>query len=196
VEVIKVNKVLVMLANGFEEVEALTVVDYLRRTGIEVKMVSTEKDLEVEGAHGIKVIGDVMIDNIKDPLNYRGIFIPGGLPGATNLRDDSRVTDLVRTLADGGKMIASICAGPIVLSDAGVIDGKKVTSYPGYARELVGALYKEDLVVRDGNILTSRGPATAVYLAMEIIRYLQGEEKLRELRKAILLDLVNEKKKG
>ncbi|WP_409228511.1 DJ-1 family glyoxalase III [Gudongella sp. SC589] len=190
------NKVLVMLANGFEEVEALTVVDYLRRTGIEVKMVSTEKDLEVEGAHGIKVIGDVMIDNIKDPLNYRGIFIPGGLPGATNLRDDSRVTDLVRTLADGGKMIASICAGPIVLSDAGVIDGKKVTSYPGYARELVGALYKEDLVVRDGNILTSRGPATAVYLAMEIIRYLQGEEKLRELRKAILLDLVNEKKKG
>jgi len=191
-----VNKVLVMLANGFEEVEALTVVDYLRRTGIEVKMVSTEKDLEVEGAHGIKVIGDVMIDNIKDPLNYRGIFIPGGLPGATNLRDDSRVTDLVRTLADGGKMIASICAGPIVLSDAGVIDGKKVTSYPGYARELVGALYKEDLVVRDGNILTSRGPATAVYLAMEIIRYLQGEEKLRELRKAILLDLVNEKKKG
>jgi 4-methyl-5(b-hydroxyethyl)-thiazole monophosphate biosynthesis len=189
-EVIEVNKVLVMLANGFEEVEALTVVDYLRRTGIEVKMVSTEKGLEVEGAHGIKVLGDLMIDDIKAPLNYRGIFIPGGLPGATNLRDDSRVTDLVKTLADGGKMIASICAGPIVLCKAGVIDGKKVTSYPGYARELVGAVYKEDLVVRDGNIITSRGPATAVYLAMEIIRYLQGEEKLRELRKAILLDLI------
>jgi hypothetical protein len=71
-EVIRVNKVLVMLANGFEEVEALTVVDYLRRTGIEVKMVSTEKDLQVEGSHGIKVIGDLMIDEIKDPLNYRG----------------------------------------------------------------------------------------------------------------------------
>lgn len=190
------NKVLVMLANGFEEVEALTVVDYLRRTGIEVNMVSTEKDLQVEGAHGIKVIGDLMIDDIREPLNYRGVFIPGGLPGATNLRDDPRVTDLVRTLADGGKMIASICAGPIVLNKAGVLDGKKVTSYPGYARDLVGAVYKEDLVVRDGNIITSRGPATAVYLAVEIIGYLQGEEKLRELRKAILLDLVNEKKRG
>ena len=137
------NKVLVMLANGFEEVEALTVVDYLRRTGIEVNMVSTEKDLQVEGAHGIKVIGDLMIDDIREPLNYRGVFIPGGLPGATNLRDDPRVTDLVRTLADGGKMIASICAGPIVLNKAGVLDGKKVTSYPGYARDLVGAIYKQ-----------------------------------------------------
>ena len=185
------NKVLVMLANGFEEVEALTVVDYLRRTGIEVKMVSTEKDLQVEGSHGIKVIGDLMTDEIKDPLNYRGIFIPGGLPGATNLRDDSRVIDLIKTLAGGEKMIASICAGPIVLCKAGVIDGKKVTSYPGYARDLVGAIYKEDMVVRDGNIITSRGPATAVYLAMEMIKYIQGEEKLRELRKAILLDLIN-----
>lgn len=190
------NKVLVMLANGFEEVEALTVVDYLRRTGIEVHMVSTERDLQVEGAHGIKVIGDIMLEDIRDPMNYRGIFIPGGLPGATNLRDDSRVIDLLRTLAQGGKMIASICAGPIVLSKAGVIDGKKVTSYPGYARELVGAVYREDLVVRDENIITSRGPATAVFLAMEIIRYLQGEEKLRELRKAILLDMINDKKRG
>lgn len=190
------NKVLVMLANGFEEVEALTVVDYLRRTGIEVHLVSTEMDLQVEGSHGIKVIGDIMIEDIRDPLNYRGIFIPGGLPGATNLRDDSRVVDLLRTLAQGGKMIASICAGPIVLSRAGVIDGKKVTSYPGYARELVGAVYREDIVVRDENIITSRGPATAVFLAMEIIRYLQGEEKLRELKKAILLDLVNDKKRG
>lgn len=190
------NKVLVMLANGFEEVEALTVVDYLRRTGIEVHLVSTETDLQVEGSHGIKVVGDIMIEDIRDPLNYRGIFIPGGLPGATNLREDSRVIDLLRTLAQGGKMIASICAGPIVLSRAGVIDGKKVTSYPGYARELVGAVYREDLVVRDENIITSRGPATAVFLAMEIIRYLQGEEKLRELRKAILLDLVNDRKRG
>lgn len=184
------NKVMVMLANGFEEVEALTIVDYLRRTGIEVNMVSTEDDLQVEGSHGIRVICDIMISDIKNPLNYRGIFIPGGLPGATNLRDDERVIELVKVLAEAGKMIASICAGPIVLSKAGVIDGKKVTSYPGYIRELVGSVYKEDLIVRDGNIITSRGPATAVYLAMEMIRYLQGDEKLRELRKAILLDMV------
>ncbi|MGM0395625.1 MAG: DJ-1 family glyoxalase III [Bacillota bacterium] len=190
------SKVLVMLAEGFEEVEALTVVDYLRRAAIDAIMVSTGEDIQVTGAHGINVKADIMIPDIKDPLEYRGIFIPGGLPGATNLRDDERVTDLVREMAQAGKMIASICAGPIVLSKAGVIDGKKVTSYPGYVRELVGSIYREDFVVRDGNIITSRGPATAVFLAMEIIRYLQGDEKLRELRKAILLDLVEEKKRG
>lgn len=188
------GKVLVLMAEGFEEVEALTVVDYLRRTGIDAVMVSTGKELQVTGAHGVKVQADIMIDDIKDPLEKRGVFLPGGLPGATNLRDDQRVIDLVSRMDQGGKMIAAICAAPIVLAKAGIIDGRKMTSYPGFRKDLVGSIYKEDIVVRDRNMITSRGPATAVYIALEIIQYLQGDEKLRELKKAILLDMAEQSK--
>lgn len=188
------SKLFVLLAEGFEEVEAITVVDYLRRASVEVAMVATGDNIQVTGAHGVQITADVKLSDIKDPLNNRGIYIPGGLPGATNLRDNEMVIDLVKQMAEAGKMVASICAGPIVLLEAGVIDGKKVTSYPGYIQKLVGSVYKEDLVVRDGNIITSRGPATAVLIAMEMIKYLQGDEKLREVRKAILWDMVEQKK--
>jgi len=186
------SKVLIILANGFEEVEALTVVDYLRRSGLEVKMVSTSGDLVVEGSHGIKVITDILIENIREVNNYRGIIIPGGLVGASNLRDDDRVVELVKAFNDLNRMVAAICAGPIVLGKAGILHGKNATSYPGFGNQLSGAKLKESIVVKDSNIITSRGPSTAVYFALKIIEYLQGEDRKRELRKAILLDMVEE----
>lgn len=184
------SKVLVLLAEGFEEVEALTPVDYLRRTGVEVDMVSLTDDLKVMGSHGIEVLANKRIDEILEHLNYSGVIIPGGLPGATNLRNDDRVIKLVREFNEKGKLVAAICAGPIVLQRAGIINDKNITSYPGFDKELKGGKYKEDIVVQDGNIITARGPAAAVYFAIKISEHLQGGEKARELRKAILLDLV------
>lgn len=170
-------KILVLLAEGFEEVEALTPVDYLRRTGIHVDMVSLTDDLKVKGAHGIEVLANKRVEEITEHSNYSGVIIPGGLPGATNLRDDDRVIKLVREFNEKGRLVAAICAGPIVLQRAGIIREKNVTSYPGFEKELNDSKYKEEIVVQDGNIITARGPAAAVYFAIKISEHLQGGEK-------------------
>lgn len=185
------SKILVMLAEGFEEVEAITVIDYLRRTGVEAEIISTEKELYVEGAHGIRVAADKLLNQIKDLSGYRGVVIPGGRPGAMSLRENDRVIQIVQELYTSGKLVAAICAGPIVLERAGVLKGKAATCYPGFDKEMKDILMKEELVVKDGNIITSRGPATAVYFALKLVEYLQGEDKMIELKRAILHDLID-----
>lgn len=178
-------KILVFLAEGFEEVEALTVVDYTRRMGIEADMVSVEGNKEVAGAHGIKVLADLAMDDVALE-NYEGLVIPGGLPGAANLRDNARVVDLVKDMNERGKLLAAICAGPIVLARAGIIENKKITSYPGFEKDLQSGQYENSPAVLDGNMITARGPYYAVDFALEIVRYLLGEEKAEELKKNIL----------
>ena len=179
-------KILLFLADGFEEVEALTVVDYLRRMEITVETVSITEDERVKGAHDISIIADTNLSKLEDIASYDGVVIPGGLPGATNLRDNQDVVKIVKKMNENGKLTAAICAGPIVLEKAGIIKGKKVTSYPGFEEGLNGGIYLEENVVRDGNIITSRGPALAVDFAIEIIDYLLGKEKTRELKRDIL----------
>jgi len=179
-------KTLVFLADGFEEVEALTVVDYLRRTGIEVDTVSITNDNKVKGSHKITVIADKKIEELNDVSLYDAVIIPGGMPGSERLRDNHFVIDIVKKMNEAGKLVAAICAGPIVLAKAGVIKGKQVTSYPGFENELKDGIYVEKPVVRDKNIITSRGPALAVDFAIEIIKYLAGEEKAQKLKKDIL----------
>ncbi|MCF6464487.1 DJ-1 family glyoxalase III [Clostridium sp. Cult2] len=186
------KKVLLLLAEGFEEVEALTTVDYLRRMDIIVDICSITEETKVKGAHRIVVEADKVLKEIDSIKNYDGMVIPGGLPGATNLRDDGRVIDMVKEFNDGGKLVAAICAGPIVLERAGIIKGKKVTSYPGFEGDLKESEYKDDLVVQDNNIITARGPAVAVYFALKIVENLVGKEKKEELKKDILLDMVEE----
>lgn len=179
-------KILVLLAEGFEEIEALTVVNYLRRLDITVDMISTTGDKQVVGAHDIPVIADVLFDQVKDVDSYDGIVLPGGLPGATNLRDDKRVIELTQDFNKREKLVASICAGPIILAEAGLIDGKDITSYPGFEDDLKAGNYKEDKTVLDGNLLTARGPALAMDFAVEIARYLLGDNKAEELKEDIL----------
>lgn len=179
-------KIMVFLADGFEEVEALTTVDYLRRMDIAVDMVSITQDKEVKGSHGISVIADKTIDQIGNVDQYDGVVIPGGLPGATNLRDNSKVIDVVKKVNENRKLTAAICAGPIVLKEAGIIDGKRITSYPGFEDQLSSGIYQEQGVVKDGNIISARGPALAVDFSIEIVRYLLGEEKADELKAGIL----------
>lgn len=178
------KNIIVLLANRFEEIEALTPVDYLRRRGILVDLVSIEEDLEVEGAHGIKVMADKNFKDI-DFSAYDGLIIPGGMPGAANLRDDSRVIKLVKDFNNNHKLVSAICAGPIVLEEAKILDGKNVTSYPGFEDQLSGD-YLEDKVVRDENIITARGPAIAVDFTIEILDYLLGSKDVVDLKNDIL----------
>lgn len=187
-----VKKVLLLLAEGFEEVEALTTVDYLRRMDIIVDTCSIKGGKRVQGAHRIVVEADRELNEINNIKNYDGIIIPGGMPGATNLRDNDKVVQLIKQYNQEGKLIGAICAGPIVLQRAGILNGKEVTSYPGFEDDLKESIYKEDLVVQDKNIITARGPAVAVYFALSLVENLVGEKKVEELKKDILLDMVEE----
>ena len=181
--------VIVFSADGFEEVEALTVVDYLRRVKqITVHMVAIGDSFQVSGSHHIEVKADKQIADLSQLDAYEAVIIPGGMPGAANLRDDQRVVKIVREMNAAGKLVAAICAGPIVLEKAKIIDGKKVTSYPGFEKDLPNSIYQEDAVVRDGNIITSRGPGKAVDFALEIVKVLAGEKEAETLRKNILYD--------
>lgn len=180
------GRVIVFLAEGFEEVEALTVVDYLRRVDIVVDTVSITNEKQVKGAHNIVVMADKIIDELEDLVNYTTVIIPGGMPGATNLRDNEKVTNIVKGIYEKQKLVAAICAGPIVLHRAGILNDKLVTSFPGFEEELAGAVYTGKNVERDGNIITARGPYFAVDFALEIVDYLLGEEKVEELKESIL----------
>lgn len=178
------QKVAVMLADGFEEVEALTVVDIVRRVGITCDMFSISGE-EVKGAHDIVVKADKLIsDEIKE---YDVIVLPGGMPGATNLRDNEEVIKLVKYFNNNNKIIGAICAAPIILGKADIIEGKNVTSYPGFEKELSKGNYLEEHVVVDGNIITSRGPATAMLFAYKILELLQCD-KWKNLSEGMLFN--------
>lgn len=185
------KKVLIMLANGFETIEALAVKDVCARAGILCDLCTISDKNIVESSHGIKVVCDVTLND--DTLFYDALVIPGGMPGAKNLRENGRVLDIIRDYNAKGKIVASICAGPTALSKAGIIEGKNVTSYPGYDGELGNVCYKEDVVVIDENIITSRGPATALEFAYAIISKLGYEEKAIEIRKGMLVNYYLDK---
>ncbi len=178
-------KIMVFLAQGFEEVEALTLVDYLRRMDIDVDMVSISKDKMVKGAHGIEVKADRLIDNL-DVETYKGALIPGGLPGATNLQENKRVVEIVKDFYSQNKLVWAICAGPVVLYEAGILKDKDFTCYPGFQGNIKDGNYVDKDTVRVGNVITGKGPALAVDFALEIVDYLLGQDKKEELKKDIL----------
>lgn len=186
------KKMLMLLAEGFEEVEAVTVIDYLRRMNIIVDTCSINGERKVIGGHRITIETDKDIDKINSIKGYDGLIIPGGREAAIHLRDDGRVIELIKAFHDEGKILVAICAGPIVLNRAGILNGRKVTSYPGFDNDLKNSEYKDDIIVEDGNIITARGPAVAVYFALKLIEILAGEERVGELRNDILLDKVEE----
>ncbi|PRR82812.1 DJ-1 family glyoxalase III [Clostridium vincentii] len=179
------KRVAVLLAEGFEEIEALTVVDIMRRAKVNCDMVSLEK-LSVIGAHNIEVKCDKVIsDNIKE---YDLIVMPGGMPGSVNLKNSEKVINAVKYFNENNKLMGVICAAPIVLAAADVISGRNVTSYPEIKEELKGCNYKEDEVVVDGNIITSRGPATAMSFSYKLLEVL-GYDNYKEISKAMLYKL-------
>ncbi len=177
------SKVLVPLASGFEEIEAVTIIDVLRRAGVEV-LVAGVGPSPVSGSHDIAIQTDCDIADVN-ASDLDAIVLPGGLPGATHLRDDEHVQRLVREVAGQGKLTAAICAAPIALEAAGVLVGRNATSYPGF--ELPSAKYQEARVVEDAHIVTSRGPGTALELSLALVRRLVGDECAAELRERMLV---------
>lgn len=185
-------KAAVFFADGFEEVESLTVVDYLRRAGIHVDMVSTiDKDICI-GAHNVKVQMDISsLSDFKKANDYDAYIIPGGTNNAISMKQNKELLEIVKDAFDNKKVVCSICAGPTVLYNAGILPGKNVTSYPGvFKNGETGFNYIEENVVVDDNLITSRGPALTVYFALAIIEKLSGKEKRAEIEKQILFELM------
>lgn len=177
---ITMKKIIIPLAQGLEEIEAVTSIDVLRRADIEVTTVSLG-DLKVKGAHDIVILADKSIDKI-DVDEFDGILLPGGMPGSTNLRDDERVINMVKSFDKKGKLVSAICAAPIVLEKAGVLKGRKATGYPGFDEEMPSCNYMDDRVVVDDNIITGKGPGAALEFAFEVVNYLVGGETMNRLR--------------
>ena len=174
------KKIIVPLAYGLEEIEAIAGIDVLRRADIEVTTVSLG-DLKVKGAHDIVILADKLIDDI-DVDEFDGILLPGGMPGSTNLRDDERVVNMIKSLNESGKLVSAICAAPIVLEKAGVLKGRKATAYPGFDGEMPSCNYMGDRVVVDNNVITGKGPGAALEFAFEVVNYLVGEETVNRLK--------------
>ncbi len=178
-------KVVVPLADGFEEIEAMTIIDVLRRAGIEVTAAGLHSG-PIEGAHRVRVVADAAIDTITSD-DFDMIVLPGGQPGSDNLNANEMVRSLIRDFVGKGKLTGAICAAPYVLASAGILEGKKATSFPSYSGKLSGAIYQEKTVVEDGNIMTSRGPGTAACFALAIVERLVGKEKAKSIREAMLV---------
>lgn len=179
----------VFLAEGFEEVEALTQVDLLRRAGLEVHTVSITDTRKVVGAHGIAVEADLTFKQ-TDFGEADFLILPGGLPGSTNLAAFAPLNDLLRVHAMNHGNIAAICAAPAaVLSPLGLLRGRKATCYPGFDDVLIdgGAEYHTDRVVVDGNFITSNGPSSAFYFGLAIIAHTAGKEKAEEVASGLLI---------
>ena len=179
------SKVLIFMAEGHEEIEALTVVDLLRRAGIEIEMVSITGNKRVPGSHGIMTVCDKMIENV----NFESadmIVLPGGMPGTLNLGLCEQLMDQVYGFNASGKGLAAICAAPTVLGKAGLLKGKKATCYPGMENDLLEANVSTDEVCHDGNIITSRGLGTAIPFALEIIKTFQGEDAANKIANSIV----------
>lgn len=174
---------------GTEELEFVTVLDVLRRAGIEVKTVSADVMTRYNtGAHRIPIITDIGIGEINDD-ECDMIIIPGGMTGVENLCAADMLSSQIRVLHEAGKPLAAICAGPIVLARQGVLKGRKATIYPGLEAEITGAgaEYVDDRVVVDGNIITSQGPGTAMEFAFAVVEFLEGRETADEVRKDMLV---------
>ncbi len=174
-------RVLVPLADGFEEIEAVTVIDILRRAGITV-VVAGLRGGPVRGSHGIALETDCSLhESLKG--QYDMAVLPGGMPGADNLRDDPRVIGLLRALAEDKKFTAAICAGPQVLAAAGLLDNRRATSYPGFLDpgQVPGLELTEAPVEQDDKVITSRGPGTAMDFALALVENLVGRHCREEL---------------
>lgn len=180
------SRVLIPLADGCEELEAVTIIDLLRRADIEVITAGLKEGI-VTSAHGMRILPDEELENVLDD-DFDMIVLPGGLPGADYLDKDPRIHRLLQDMAAKGKYTAAICAAPKVLANAGLLEGKQATSYPGFidAMGLPSTQVLKQAVVTDGKIITSRGPGTAMDFALELIAQLAGENTRDSIESALV----------
>ncbi len=179
------SKIAVFLAQGFEEIEALTVVDICRRAGLETDMVSIMGEKEVTGSHGISVKADVLLEEM-DFESLDMLVLPGGMPGTKNLEACEPLIQKLDVFYKTGKCISAICAAPSVFGHRGYLEGRNACSYPGFESQLTGAKVSENQVEVSEHVTTSRGMGTAIPFALAIVERFCGKEKANELAKAII----------
>jgi len=183
------KRVAIFLAEGMEEIEALTVVDLLYRAGIPCETVSITNSNVVTSSHDVSVVCDREIDDTRfDFDDYDMIVLPGGMPGTTNLGECEDLTDQVRRFANEGRQVAAICAAPTILAKLGLLEGKRATCFPGQQSVLVenGADLCQEQVVIDGNIITSKGMGTAIPFGLAIVAHYLGQEVADDLARKIV----------
>lgn len=173
--------VYVMLANGFEEIEAITPVDVLRRADIKVSTVSISHSKTVTGSHNIPIIADMLIVD-ADLMNAEMIILPGGMPGAENLYNHPVLEKVIAARVRQGKWMAAICAAPMILGRRGFLKGHEAVCFPGFEHELYGAVIKKEPVVISGSFITSKGPGTALAFALTIVSVLKDEKTARNIK--------------
>ena len=182
-------KVYVFLADGFEDIEALAPVDILRRGGLDVTTVSVMETEEVVSAHGVTVLADSIFYDVAVDGGFESpdlLILPGGMPGASNLRASAVLCDLLIGQAESGRRIAAICAAPYILGELGLLKGRDATCYPGFETHLKGANYTADLVTTDGNITTGRGPAAALPFDYEMLSFLVYDETVEQIKQGMI----------
>ena len=179
------EKAYIFLADGFEEIEGLTVVDILRRAGVEIQMVSIMGRKELTGSHGIPVVADAVFEEV-DFSDGTLFVLPGGMPGTVHLGEDDTVSQVIREFEKEGKLVAAICAAPSVLGQAGILNGKKAACHPGFEEKLTGAEVFFSPVVCDGNVITSRGMGTAVPFGLAVARYFTDDATIEHVKAGLV----------
>ncbi len=180
------NKIAVHLAKDFEEIEAVGIIDTLRRAGLEVIVVSVTGEREVTGSHGIKITADQLFEEVQYS-QVKMIVLPGGMPGAKNLKEHEGLRKRILELQKDGRPLAAICAAPMVLGDLGLLKGKTVTCFPGFEDQLTGARVTGSDVEKDGNIITGKGAGVAIHFALKIVETLKSSQEAEELRQRMVV---------
>lgn len=170
-------KVYEFLANGFEEIEGLAPVDILRRGGIDVTTVSITGSREVTTSHGVTILADTTFEDAGEMTDADLLMLPGGMPGSTNLNAHAGVLSTMRRQFDSGKLVAAICAAPMVLGTAGILQGKRATCSPGFQKFLTGAEYTGELFTVDGNVITGEGPCATLPTPIRFCRFSLAKRK-------------------
>ena len=181
------EKIVVFLANGFEEIEAIAPIDILRRAELDVVTVSISDSKTVTGAHGIKVEADQLFTETTFGENDYYV-LPGGYDGMLNLSAHQGVNELLKKQHSEGKKLAAICASPSVLGKLGILEGKEAICYPGFEGKLTGAVISKKSVVEDGNVITGKGPGVAVQFALKIVESLKGKETASQVSDSLMLN--------
>ena len=185
------KKVALFIENGSEELELIAPLDVMRRANLEVDLISANNEDFITSSHNVKIIADKKINEVNNILDYDAIVIPGGMPGSTLLRDNKKIIEFYQTMYNSGKLVAAICAAPIVLSAAGITDDKEVTSYPGFDKEINYKNYNSDkAVVIDKNVITAQGPAVAILFGYEIVNYLLQDNTAEDVKQAMLVPVL------
>ena len=185
------KKVALFIENGSEELEFIAPLDIMRRANLEVDLISANNEDFITSSHNVKIIADKKINEVNNILHYDAIVIPGGMPGSTLLRDNKKIIEFYQKMYNSGKLVAAICAAPIVLSAAGITDDKEVTSYPGFDKEINYKNYNSGkAVVIDKNVITAQGPAVAILFGYEIVNYLLQDNTAEDVKQAMLVPVL------